>query len=54
MVIRLPRVVVDPQIGFDHRPVLLQIVVRLLVQTVRQSLAEEKRTPTSSSVKTTV
>src|SRR5579863_3672589 len=40
VVIRLADVVDDPQIGFDDRPVLLQIVVRLIVQTIRESLAE--------------
>ena len=34
MIVRLPGIVDDPQIGFDDRPVLLQIVVRLIVQTV--------------------
>ena len=42
VIVVLPGVVDDAQVGFHNSPVLFQIVVRLIFQTVCESLAEEE------------
>jgi hypothetical protein len=45
MVVALSAIVFNAQIGLHDGPVLIQIVVRLLVQTVGKTLAEKERDP---------